>query len=172
MLAGTGTGPGAGDARFILVKSLHVADSPSRRGWSCTDECVGAEKEGRTIFSPATCHPNILDRGYGVKTWRSSAASQKHIPMRRPSMGQAVFSHQYLHLPCWASVKAGGHQCIAEASPSPRGSERVCHMLPPNLGETKLGVPSKLPFLTLWSQRNQAKALNNHSWAESGKHLI
>lgn len=58
---------------FSLVKSSHVADSLSRCGWSCTEESVGVEEEGRTFFFPTTCHPDILEIIYGLE-------DTKHIP--------------------------------------------------------------------------------------------
>lgn len=60
-------GTSARDARFSPVKSLHVTDSLSGGGWSCRDERLGAEEEGKTIFFPATCHNNVLGQGYGLE---------------------------------------------------------------------------------------------------------
>lgn len=222
ILAEIGFGTAARDACFSPAKPLHIADSLS----SCTDEHGGSRKRKagpsssppRAILTPST---EVM----ALKTRSSSAASYKYIPVQPTQHGAGGDFPPESPSALPSRYKAGSHQCIAEASPSPRCFECTYPVLPQNPGPatsakwktracrgadstwitaggshrraeqlffprepacchactspgpslSSLGgseVPSKSPFLTLRTLRNQAKAPDLHSWAESGKRLI
>lgn len=132
----------ARDACFSLVKSSHVADSLSRGGWSCTEESVGVEEEGRTFFFPTTCHPDILEIIYGLGDTKhipkSPKSSLKRGILRQVTQHRAGCGFSHVCLPALLpNVKQAGTRA-SEASPDPSLS---------SVGG--LGVPSKsilLPY--------------------------
>lgn len=106
ILAKIGFGAAARGARCFSSESLAHCRQPVQvwlelHRWTC-----GSRKGRQDHLLPR--HMSSRHRRPRLWPWRHEAALQAPISTSqcsRPSTGQAVISHPYLSLPCWASVR-------------------------------------------------------------------